>query len=850
MAIYFKFKSAKDYDSIPIDGHFISIGNLKEKIFESKHLGRGTDFDLVVSNPNTEEEYLDEAMLLPKNTSVLVRRVPGRPRMRIVTEREEYYCYLMPQYFYPPSDVENPEPEDPEWDEFGNDLYAIPEVPQVQPNQVLESIPSRVEEDGKIKAHIDMTDMDWQRQLQEASSSGRGFRRGIGGRMMPGRGFGRGGMESKTPPPGYVCHRCKVPGMSTSDSCLLFISLRIPVLVCHCFFDRLGFLASITLLKLYPLYLTGHFIQHCPTNGDPNYDIKKVKPPTGIPKSMLVATPDGSYALPSGAVAVLRPNEAAFEKEIEGLPSTRTVGELPAELRCPLCKDVLKDAVFTSKCCYESFCDKCIREYIITQSKCVCGETNVLADDLLPNKRLRETINRILETKATSSAENGGNVLQIQDMESARCPQPKAPSPTLSATAKEESLQPPVRESSEALKVTVAESEAAAAISAPQQSNEKSKAARSIDQTEATHDSISMKDPISQESALQAEEEVQQKLSMGDPGKKKKKKRLRPPANPMDMQWRNSQDFVPDNSLMHVGPAAYNGYWPGMQFGLDGYMPSYGAGMPYMGYTPSPYDMSFGMLPQDPLAASGYMLPVPPPHREFPEYGIGANPKPPLTREEFEARKAVIRRQRESEQRSERESSRDRDRRSREFNTDADADAHSSLNKKPRLKPRSASLDRSERPTSPAPTRDLDSGRLSPRPPAKRRPEPDDPQMSELTMADRKHKASVFSRISFPDPGDASKKRKSHEPANGSKDADAARSHHDERGKQSSRRSSHDYDYEEDDDRHFKRKASSSRYKADEREWDEHEYGRGYDRPREQRDRDRERERGRPGRHK
>lgn len=54
---------------------------------------------------------------------------------------------------------------------------------------------------------------------------------------------------------------------------------------------------------------SGHYIQHCPTNGDPNFDIKRVKPPTGIPKSMLIATPDGSYALPSGAVAVMRPNE-------------------------------------------------------------------------------------------------------------------------------------------------------------------------------------------------------------------------------------------------------------------------------------------------------------------------------------------------------------------------------------------------------------------------------------------------------------------------------------------------------------------------------------------------------------
>lgn len=35
-------------------------------------------------------EYLDEAMLIPKNTSVLIRRVPGRPRMPIVTDPQYY----------------------------------------------------------------------------------------------------------------------------------------------------------------------------------------------------------------------------------------------------------------------------------------------------------------------------------------------------------------------------------------------------------------------------------------------------------------------------------------------------------------------------------------------------------------------------------------------------------------------------------------------------------------------------------------------------------------------------------------------------------------------------------------
>lgn len=61
---------------------------------------------------------------------------------------------------------------------------------------------------------------------------------------------------------------------------------------------------------------SGHFIQHCPTNGDSTYDVKRVKPPTGIPKSMLVATPDGSYSLPSGAVAVLKPNEYVLLSQV------------------------------------------------------------------------------------------------------------------------------------------------------------------------------------------------------------------------------------------------------------------------------------------------------------------------------------------------------------------------------------------------------------------------------------------------------------------------------------------------------------------------------------------------------
>lgn len=51
------------------------------------------------------------------------------------------------------------------------------------------------------------------------------------------------------------------------------------------------------------------------------YDMKKVKAPSGIPKTMLLANHDGLYALPTSKVVVLEPNEGPSEQEVEGLPS-------------------------------------------------------------------------------------------------------------------------------------------------------------------------------------------------------------------------------------------------------------------------------------------------------------------------------------------------------------------------------------------------------------------------------------------------------------------------------------------------------------------------------------------------
>lgn len=53
--VFYRFKCAKTYDSVPIAGPFISVGTLKDQIYELKQMGRGTDFDLVVTNAETNE---------------------------------------------------------------------------------------------------------------------------------------------------------------------------------------------------------------------------------------------------------------------------------------------------------------------------------------------------------------------------------------------------------------------------------------------------------------------------------------------------------------------------------------------------------------------------------------------------------------------------------------------------------------------------------------------------------------------------------------------------------------------------------------------------------------------------
>eukprot|EP01025_Chloroclados_australasicus_P003847 TRINITY_DN10917_c0_g1_i1.p1 TRINITY_DN10917_c0_g1~~TRINITY_DN10917_c0_g1_i1.p1 ORF type:complete len:715 (+),score=65.18 TRINITY_DN10917_c0_g1_i1:50-2146(+) len=62
----------------------------------------------------------------------------------------------------------------------------------------------------------------------------------------------------------------------------------------------------------------GHHIKDCPTNDDPNYNLRKVQAPAGIPASELVYDPNGNYITPNGTTASYKPKMEELHGTIEG----------------------------------------------------------------------------------------------------------------------------------------------------------------------------------------------------------------------------------------------------------------------------------------------------------------------------------------------------------------------------------------------------------------------------------------------------------------------------------------------------------------------------------------------------
>lgn len=91
--ILFKFRSNPNFEPLHLPGTSARLFDVKRGIVRAKKLDCGgtPEFDLSVKNAATNEEYLDESMLLPRGTRVIVQRRPavsGRGLLARITQSE------------------------------------------------------------------------------------------------------------------------------------------------------------------------------------------------------------------------------------------------------------------------------------------------------------------------------------------------------------------------------------------------------------------------------------------------------------------------------------------------------------------------------------------------------------------------------------------------------------------------------------------------------------------------------------------------------------------------------------------------------------------------------------------
>lgn len=129
----------------------------------------------------------------------------------------------------------------------------------------------------------------------------------------------------------------------------------------------------------------GHFIQHCPTNNDKTFDIMRIRKPSGIPKDFLrkvQAETDNAGAMLATEDGFVVANPQTQEWMRQGQRYKHSE-EVPSELKCALCRGILREAMITN--CGHRFCENCI----VNEERCqVCSKiiTNISFDEEFKQK--------------------------------------------------------------------------------------------------------------------------------------------------------------------------------------------------------------------------------------------------------------------------------------------------------------------------------------------------------------------------------------------------------------------------------------------------------------------------------
>ncbi|SSD58357.1 related to Protein MPE1 [Saccharomycodes ludwigii] len=391
--IYYKFYSQKDISRLPFDGTGITVFDLKKDIININALGDGTDFQLKLYNPDGMEEYVDDTQVIPRSSTVIAKRAPATKSihsnvntgMRISNATR--YVIGKPKIFKKLGTTNNTAATN----------TTVMNTLLRSGNSNISGNSGPVSEEDRIANMFANQEVQWEQTQKEMSQAVPIFHSKNSSAMQSSH------IEAP-PPPGYMCYRC-----GAKD----------------------------------------HWIKNCPTNSNPNFEGKRIKRTTGIPKKFLktvsidpstmsnedienvnlMITQDGKFVVQMEDDKTWEDYQRKKEQQGRnldrdgqshrfgntGVYRRNYFSELPDDLRCPLTDGLIKDAVVTSQCCKKNVSRKVMEDALLESDFIcpLCKKHDIYLDSLEPNEDLRRKVNAYIEEHASNVKSNGENTSTV-----------------------------------------------------------------------------------------------------------------------------------------------------------------------------------------------------------------------------------------------------------------------------------------------------------------------------------------------------------------------------------------------------------------------------------------------------
>lgn len=371
--IFYKFLSQKTTSRIIFDGTGMTVFDLKREIINDNKLGDGTDFQLRLYLPDTQEELEDDAQVIPRSSSVSVRRSPSikfkknvssGSGMASMTGNASRYVTGRPRVMQQQKSTHGNTTTNTNSNNINNE---------------------NVSEEQRIANMFASQTSQWEHIQQEMAEAVPVYR--------PTQGHGGNGNNNETegpPPPGYMCYRC-----GGRD----------------------------------------HWIRNCPTNGDPNYEGKRLKRTTGIPRKFLKnievdpstltaeeMAQKGVMVTEDGQFVVQIADEVSWQdyqrkQKQRHVDSNEIIWEkghfkdLTDDIKCPLTGGLLKNPVKTP-CCNKYVSKKAMEDHLVESDFIcpLCDKNDILLDSLIEdNKEIQDKIDKFIETHKDDINEEPAN---------------------------------------------------------------------------------------------------------------------------------------------------------------------------------------------------------------------------------------------------------------------------------------------------------------------------------------------------------------------------------------------------------------------------------------------------------